>query len=155
MDKISKEHRSWNMSQIKGKDTKPEKIVRSLLHRLGFRFRIHQKNLPGKPDVVLSKYNTVIFVHGCFWHRHEGCIDATFPKTRTEFWHNKFEKTKERDLSHQEALKQLGWKIIVIWECELKSMEQLENKILENLKTRDMLDHQPYEQVTIITANES
>ena len=89
MDRVSKEKRSWNMSQIKGSNTKPEIIVRSYLHKLGFRFRLHDKNLPGRPDVVLKKYNTVVFINGCYWHRH-GCKRTTTPKTNTEFWVNKF-----------------------------------------------------------------
>ena len=96
-DILSKERRSWNMSRIRGSDTKPELLVRSLLHRMGYRFRLHRKDLPGRPDIVLPKYRTVIFVHGCFWHRHKGCKYAYTPKSRTDFWQNKFQGTVERD----------------------------------------------------------
>ncbi|MEL0082613.1 MAG: DNA mismatch endonuclease Vsr, partial [Gammaproteobacteria bacterium] len=96
-DRISPEHRSWNMSRIRGKDTKPEKRLRTLLHHAGFRFRLHDRSLPGSPDLVLPKYRTVVFVHGCYWHRHENCPKATVPKTRTGFWTSKFEGTIERD----------------------------------------------------------
>ena len=117
-DHLSKEKRSWNMSRIKSKDTSPEKTVRSLLHAMGYRFRLHGKVnnrlyksgvLPGKPDIVLTKYKTVIFVHGCFWHRHKGCKRATTPKTRTEWWMNKFDRNVSNDIKHQHVLRELGW----------------------------------------------
>lgn len=123
MDTISKEKRSWNMSRIRSKDTAPELAVRSLLHRNGFRFRLHVKELPGKPDIVLSKYKTVIDVRGCFWHRHPGCKIATTPSTNTEYWLKKFAQNVERDRENEEKLKQLGWNVIVIWGCELKSVD--------------------------------
>ena len=106
-NKIS-EARSRNMSAIKSKNTKPEIIVRKLLHSMGYRFRLHKKDLPGSPDIVLPKYKTVIFVHGCFWHRHHNCKFATTPKTRTEFWENKFKENIERDIKNQNKLKNLG-----------------------------------------------
>lgn len=117
MDHLSSEKRSWNMSRIRSKDTAPEKLVRSALHRAGYRFRLHVKTLPGKPDIVLSKYKTVIFVHGCFWHRHPHCPKATNPSTHTDYWHKKFLQNVERDQREQAELKQMGWKVIVIWEC--------------------------------------
>ena len=120
MDTLSKEKRSWNMSRIKSRDTEPELIVRSILHRAGFRFRLHRKDLPGKPDIVLPKYKTVVFVHGCFWHRHQGCSFAYMPKSKKVFWRKKFSKNKERDKHHCQALASLGWKVIVVWECEVK-----------------------------------
>lgn len=120
-DRISKEHRSWNMSRIRGKDTTPELRVRKLLHRAGYRFRLHTPDLPGKPDIVLKKYETAIFVHGCFWHRHKGCPGATTPKTRTDFWLNKFDSTVKRDRQKQRLLEEMGWKVITVWECELES----------------------------------
>ncbi len=120
-DKISPEHRSWNMSRIKGKDTKIEVMVRQYLFHYGFRFRKNDKRYPGKPDVVLPKYKTAIFVHGCFWHRHEGCKLATIPKTRTEFWMEKFAKNVANDKKHYEQLRDMGWNVIVIWECELEN----------------------------------
>lgn len=120
MDRLTPEKRSWNMSRIKSKDTTPERIVRSFLHRNGFRFRLHVKNLPGKPDIVLSKYKTVIEVRGCFWHRHNGCKDATMPSTHTEFWQKKFAENVVRDQRSEQALKELGWQVIIIWECEVE-----------------------------------
>ncbi len=129
MDRISKEHRSWNMSRIRSGDTKPERIVRSLLHGRGYRFRLHRKDLPGKPDIVLPKYKTVIFVHGCFWHRHKGCKHASTPKTRKDFWQTKFNSNIERDIKAQKQLNSAGWKIIIIWECELSAIETLINKL--------------------------
>jgi len=119
VDKLTKEKRSWNMSRIKGKDTKPEKAVRSLLHYLGYRFRLQRKDLPGKPDIVLPKYRTVVFVHGCFWHSH-GCKDSGIPKTNSEFWHEKLAKNKLRDGKNSLKLRELGWSVLVVWECELK-----------------------------------
>ena len=114
------EQRSRNMSAIKSKNTKPEIAVRKLLHSMGYRFRLHRKDLPGSPDIVLPKYKTVIFVHGCFWHRHENCKYATTPKTRKEFWEKKFRENINRDNLNQANLSLKGWKIIIIWECQLK-----------------------------------
>lgn len=109
------------MSRIRARDTGPEILLRSLLHRAGFRFRLHAKGLPGKPDIVLPKYHTAIFVHGCFWHRHEKCRNATTPSTRTEFWQAKFNGTVERDKRNTAALEATGWTVITVWECELKA----------------------------------
>lgn len=120
-DRISKEHRSWNMSRIKGSDTKPEKMLRSALHRAGFRFRLHDKRLPGKPDIVLKKYNAVIFVHGCFWHRHKGCDKAYTPKSNIDFWEEKFRRNIERDKQKSKELSEQGWEVLTIWECEIAS----------------------------------
>lgn len=106
------------MSRIRGKNTIPEMRIRSILHRMGFRFRLHVKDLPGKPDIVLPKYKTVIFVHGCFWHRHRGCKNCTTPTNRREFWIEKLEGNAARDKLHQKALKKLGWRTVVVWECE-------------------------------------
>jgi len=119
------------MSAIKSKNTKPEIAVRKMLHALGYRFRLHRKDLPGSPDIVLPKYKTVIFVHGCFWHRHENCKYASTPKTRKEFWENKFKENIERDLKTQNNLKSLGWKSEIIWECELKSIKEIKQKLLK------------------------
>ena len=119
-DRSSPEHRSWNMSRIRGKDTGPELSLRSLLHRAGFRYRLHDTTLPGKPDLVFPRYRTVIFVHGCYWHRHSGCKYAATPRTRTDFWLAKFQGTVERDRRTAEALTQRGWRVITVWECELK-----------------------------------
>ena len=115
--------RSKNMSAIKSKNTKPEIAVRKLLHSMGYRFRLHRKDLPGSPDIVLPKYKTVIFVHGCFWHRHENCKYASTPKTRKEFWENKFKSNLKRDAEVQEKIKNIGWQSVVIWECEIKNKE--------------------------------
>ena len=129
MDIISKKKRSWNMSRIRGKNTKPELYVRSLLHRLGYRFRIHSQTLPGRPDVVLTKYGTVIFVHGCFWHRHRNCKYAYTPKSRAAFWQKKFNENVERDTKARRALMKLGWNVITIWECEVPNSKIIEKKI--------------------------
>ena len=121
------------MAAIKSKNTKPEIAVRKLLHSLGYRFRLHRKDLPGSPDIVLPKYRTAIFVHGCFWHRHENCKYATSPKTRKEFWNKKFTTNIDRDLVIQNKIKNLNWRSIVIWECETKNMENLRYKIIDVL----------------------
>jgi len=120
MDVHEPEVRSYNMRQIKGKNTKPEMVVRKFLFSKGFRYRLHVKNLPGKPDIVLPKYKTVIFVHGCFWHGHEGCKYFVVPKTRTEWWLTKINTNQRNDEKSKTLLKKAGWKIIIIWECELK-----------------------------------
>lgn len=132
-DRISKEHRSWNMSRIRSKDTSPEIRVRSFLHRSGFRFRLHVKNLSGSPDIVLPKYKTAIFVHGCYWHRHEGCKEGAYfpkdPKQGVEFWRKKFEKNVQRDQKNRVMLEELGWKVAVIWECQTKNEELLKEQL--------------------------
>jgi len=120
VDTLTKKKRSWNMSRIKGKNTKPELLLRSLLHRQKFRFRLHDRRLPGKPDIVLSRYRTAIFVNGCFWHRHENCKYAYTPKSRRKFWLKKFDETVQRDQRKHKTLTDTGWKVIVVWECELK-----------------------------------
>lgn len=130
-DVHSKTIRSYNMSQIKGKDTKPEMIVRKFLHANGFRYRLHNKKLPGKPDITLSKFRTVIFVNGCFWHGHKGCKYFVMPKTKTEWWKKKIEATKKRDNESILDIRELGWSPITIWECELKPDKR--NLTLENL----------------------
>ena len=124
VDFLSPKERSVRMSRIRGKDTKPELSLRKVLHGLGFRYRLHVADLPGKPDLVFPKYKTVVFVHGCFWHRHPGCKIATTPKTNTEFWIEKFEKNKERDVRARKALEEAGWSTLVAWECELDSMKK-------------------------------
>jgi DNA mismatch endonuclease (patch repair protein) len=123
------------MSQIKGKNTKPEMLVRKFLFSKGFRFRLHVKNLPGKPDIVLPKYKTIIFINGCFWHGHEKCKYFVIPKTRTEWWLNKINGNKQKDDENFLQLSQMGWKIVTIFECELKSDKQLEtlNKLVNEL----------------------
>ena len=126
------EKRSKNMSSIKSKNTKPEIAVRKLLHSMGYRFRLHRKDLPGSPDIVLPKYKTVIFVHGCFWHRHENCKYASNPKTRKEFWESKFKANVKRDKEIQEKIKNIGWHSVVIWECQIKD-EKFLYKLILNL----------------------
>ena len=131
MDRLTKEKRSWNMSRIRGKDTKPEVVVRSMLHRMGYRFRIHVKGLPGCPDIVLHKYRAVIFVHGCFWHRHPGCKYAYTPKSRKDFWTKKFQKTVERHEIVTREMEEQGWKTLVVWECEIANTGKLHTKLID------------------------
>ena len=119
------------MSRIKGRDTGPEILVRKYLFSKGFRYRLYQKNLPGKPDLVFAKYKKVLFVHGCYWHGHEGCKYFVPPKTRTEWWLNKINNTKKKDAENLAALKKLGWNVITVWECELKAEKR--NNTLERL----------------------
>ena len=130
MDKLTPEERSKLMSKVHGKNTKPERLVRSMLHRAGYRFSLHRKDLPGKPDVTLRKYKTVVFVHGCFWHRHEGCKKTTMPQSNVDFWRTKFERNVANDRKHRVELERLGWKVLVVWECELKRPEE----VLERLR---------------------
>ena len=135
-DVHSPEVRSFNMSRIKGKNTKPEMYVRKLLFSNGFRFRLHSLNLPGKPDIVLARYKTVIFVNGCFWHGHEGCKYFVVPKTKTEWWLNKIGRTRQLDLENIEKLKGDGWNVITIFECELKkkNIDSTLNDLIKNIK---------------------
>lgn len=134
MDIWDKKKRSKVMSNIRSKDTKPEILVRKMLFSKGYRYRLHVKNLPGKPDIVLRKYNAVVFVHGCFWHLHSGCRDGTIPKTHTEYWEKKLLGNKERDMKHIENLQNLGWRVLRVWECEVeKDPEMVLNKIISFL----------------------
>ncbi|MGP1308875.1 MAG: very short patch repair endonuclease [Phycisphaerales bacterium] len=133
-DRLSTEYRSWNMSRIRGKDTKPELLVRSLIHRMGYRFRLHVAGLPGKPDVVLPRLRTVIFVHGCFWHRHAGCPKAYTPKSRTEFWQRKFDCNVERDQAAVDALSAMEWRVLTVWECELADISRLRRRLRAALR---------------------
>jgi DNA mismatch endonuclease (patch repair protein) len=133
-DRLTKARRSWNMSRIRGKDTKPEMVVRSLLHRMGYRFRLHGRKLPGRPDVVLAKHKTVVFVHGCFWHRHRGCGRCTTPKHRRAWWLKKLEGNATRDRIQQRLLKQLGWRVIVLWQCQLGDAARLEKSLRVQLE---------------------
>ncbi len=129
MDIVSRKVRSRMMASVGSTDTKPEKIVRSLLHRLGFRFRLHRKDLPGSPDIVLPKYKTVIFVHGCFWHQHKGCAKSKRPDTRKEFWNHKLDQNIIRDERNITTLNNMGWTVYVIWECQTFDIEQLTHTI--------------------------
>ena len=136
-DVHSKETRSYNMSRIRSKDTKPELLVRKFLHKNGFRYRLHVKELPGKPDIVLPKYKTVIFIHGCFWHGHQGCKYHVVPKSNEFYWTSKLNKNRTRDSELELRLAQLGWNVVTIWECKLKSQVVAEtlsqlNQQLEN-----------------------
>lgn len=126
VDKVSKETRSYIMSRIKGKDTKPEILVRSYLFSRGLRFRKNDKRYPGSPDIVLPKYNTIVFVHGCFWHLHEGCKYASIPKSNVDYWKKKLYRNKERDESNLKELENMGWNVIIVWECELKKNKREE-----------------------------
>lgn len=128
-DIVSPEHRSRIMSKIRGKNTKPEMVVRSLCHQMGFRFRLHRKDLPGTPDLVFPKYRLCMFVHGCFWHRHPECKYAYMPKSRVDFWLTKFTKNVERDLNAQQALINLGWRVVTVWECHTKNRDLLRTEI--------------------------
>ena len=133
MDRLTPEERSQNMSRIRNKNTRPEKIVRSVLHLLGFRFRLHRRDLPGTPDIVLPGRKVVIFVHGCFWHQHKGCKDSGIPKTNAELWETKLNKNVARDKKNTAALKQLGWKVLEIWECETENLLPLTNRLFIEL----------------------
>lgn len=133
MDIWSKEKRSEVMSRIRGKNTKPEMALRSLLHSIGYRFRLHRNDLPGKPDIVLPKFKTAIFVHGCFWHRHEGCKDSGLPKTDRMKWEEKLNKNVDRDKRNIRNLQNLGWRVAVIWECEIEKEIDGIRKRLDNI----------------------
>lgn len=122
------------MSRIRSRDTVPEVAVRRLVHRLGFRFRLHGRQLPGKPDMVLSRHRSVIFVHGCFWHQHEGCIDCSSPRTNSTYWSPKLARNVERDAENQAALRSQGWKVITVWECEARRLDVLEKKLVKQLR---------------------
>lgn len=135
-DKISKLHRSWVMSRVGSRNTKPELIARSLLHNLGYRFTVNgprNKKLPGKPDIVLPKYRTVVFVHGCFWHRHRNCKTATTPKSNQDHWLPKFRKNVERNRQNQKTLQKAGWNVLVIWECELKDLDAVAARLINKM----------------------
>ena len=143
MDNHSKEVRSYNMSQIRSTGTKPEDVVRKYLFSRGFRYRKNVSKLPGKPDIVLPKYKTIVFVNGCFWHKHEGCHYFVWPRNNADFWKKKIEGNVERDKYDYKLLKDLGWHVIVVWECELKSvcrqdtLDRLAEKIYANLESDD------------------
>ena len=131
-DRISSVRRSQNMRAIKSKNTSPEKRVRSSAHRLGLRFRLHRRDLPGSPDLLFPGRKTALFVHGCFWHRHENCSETTTPKTNTDYWNRKFRRNMERDRESRKKLEEGGWKVLVIWECETKTRESIEAFLTEN-----------------------
>lgn len=135
MDVFSREKRSKIMSRVSGKNTKPEIAVRSLLHSMGYRFRLHKKDLPGKPDIVLPKHKKIIFVHGCFWHGHEGCSRSKRPTTNQEFWREKLDNNIERDKVVVNDLNHLGWEILTVWSCEVKDTNELKNKLISFLES--------------------
>lgn len=132
-DIVDSERRSENMSRIKGRDTAPELAVRRIAHGLGFRFRLHRKDIPGCPDLVFPKYRLAVFVHGCFWHRHDGCQYTYMPKSRTAFWTKKFGQNVARDYRNEKALQELGWQVLVIWECETWNKEKVKQRLMENV----------------------
>jgi DNA mismatch endonuclease (patch repair protein) len=129
-DRLTKEQRSWNMSRIRSTNTKPEIVVRRLLSGMGLRYRLHRAGLPGKPDIVLGPRRLVIFVHGCFWHRHSGCKQATMPTANRSFWLAKLEGNAARDRRHRRALRKLGWRVSIVWECETQAPERLARRLL-------------------------
>ena len=135
MDIWSEKKRSEVMSKIRGKNTKPEMILRSVLFRKGFRFRVHKKDLPGKPDIVLPKYHSVIFVHGCFWHCHKKCNEGRIPSSNSKFWKEKLEHNVKKDANNIKALKKESWKVFVIWECEIeKQFEKTIKRLVKNIE---------------------
>ncbi|MBV8799993.1 MAG: DNA mismatch endonuclease Vsr [Alphaproteobacteria bacterium] len=138
MDTLTRARRSENMRRIRSTGMKPELIVRSLIHRLGFRFRLHAPELPGKPDIVRRRSKQAIFVHGCFWHQHpsEKCLDGRLPKSNTSYWHPKLSRNVERDLLAIRSLKKAGWRVLVIWECETRNIAQLGRRLRQFLHSR-------------------
>lgn len=130
-DKFDPEKRSEIMSCIKGKDTKPEKIVRSLLHKMGYRFRLHVKELPGKPDIVLPRHKKIILVHGCFWHGHLNCKRASRPANNSEFWNRKIDSNIARDEENLKKLRCQGWEVLVVWQCQTGDIEALRKKLIK------------------------
>ena len=136
-DIVDSKRRSENMSRIKGRDTAPELAVRRIAHGLGLRFRLHRKDLPGRPDLVFPKHRLAVFVHGCFWHRHDGCRYAYTPKSRIAFWTNKFAGNVARDQRKEEALRNLGWQVLVIWECETRDEENIKQSLTTRVHRGD------------------
>lgn len=138
MDPLTPAERSERMSKVRGRDSKPELLVRRLVHGMGFRYRLHDRRLPGSPDLVFGPLRKAIFVHGCFWHRHPSaaCKLARMPKSRLDFWEPKLQGNRERDLRHQAELRTLGWRFLVVWECEMRDREQLENRLSAFLTDR-------------------
>jgi DNA mismatch endonuclease (patch repair protein) len=136
MDKLDAQRRSKNMRQIRSKNTKPEVLLRSLLHKAGYRFRLHRKDLPGKPDIVFPGRRKVIFVHGCFWHQHPGCREGRLPGTRPDYW-PKLERNVERDTAAIEQLRELGWKVLTVWECEISKPELVKDRVRVFLDTEN------------------
>lgn len=136
-ERLSPEQRSRNMAAVKNKNTAPEIVVRKTLHRLGYRFRLHRRDLPGNPDIVLPRHRAVIFVHGCFWHGHD-CRRGKRPATRTEFWNTKLDGNLERDRKNTDLLIELGWQVLIIWECQIRDHVELESYLLDFLGRRSV-----------------
>lgn len=134
IDVLTEEQRSYCMSRIRAQDTKPEMVVRSLLHRMGYRFRLHRRDLPGKPDIVLPSKKKIILVHGCFWHRHARCRYATEPQTNESFWRDKLDRNVKRDRKIKRELRKIGWGVRVVWECEIKNLQRLERTLMDFLR---------------------
>jgi DNA mismatch endonuclease (patch repair protein) len=133
MDHLRPAARSANMAKVKGKNTGPELLVRKALHAMGYRFRLHRRDLPGRPDIVLPRLRTVVFVHGCYWHRHADCNRASMPATRRDFWQAKFDRTVERDYTQGKRLAEAGWNVLVVWECETRNQMNLAASLREKL----------------------
>lgn len=132
-DRLTPERRSENMRQIRSRDTAPEMAVRRLLHRLGYRYRLHVRELPGRPDLVFPSRRCVLMIHGCFWHGHQGCRESRMPSTNQQYWVPKLEKNYARDRDHLRALRRLGWRVIIIWECQTENLRRLERKLVRFL----------------------
>lgn len=141
MDVFSKEQRSRNMSRVGGKNSKPELAVRSVLHQLGYRFRLHRADLPGKPDITLPKHRKIIFVHGCFWHGHQDCSRSKRPTTNESFWRDKLDKNIARDRANIRVLQQAGWNVLIVWGCETKDTRMLRSKLLSFLQTTTLREN--------------
>ena len=140
MDTVSAERRSEIMSRVPSRGSRPEMMVRRLVHGLGFRYRLHGKDLPGRPDLVFSSRRRVIFVHGCFWHRHPGCALARTPKSRVRFWRAKLDGNRERDIANQRKLDTMGWLSLVVWECELRDIQSVTNRVVSFLGQQREID---------------
>lgn len=133
-DNLNPSDRKRTMQQVRSVDTKPEMVVRRMLHGMGYRYRLHRSDLPGKPDIVFIRQRCVIFVHGCFWHSHNCKAGVKRPKTNKDYWQNKLEKNRLRDEVHQEQLKANGWNVLIVWECDVKQLEQLQSKLITFLE---------------------
>lgn len=138
MDSYNKAKRSEVMARVKSLNTKPEVFIRSLLHKIGFRFRLHRADLPGKPDIVLPRWRTVVLVQGCFWHGHVGCKDAGRPSSNTDYWNRKIDRNIERDMKNKALLEATGWRVITVWTCELKDKGHLTDSLKERIQNREV-----------------
>lgn len=136
VDRLTSERRSWLMSRVPSKNTGPELVVRQLLHRAGFRYRLHDPRLPGRPDLVLPRWHTVVCVNGCFWHRHGGCEKASSPKSNSQFWEQKFARNVQRDADVHSELRSLGWNVVVVWSCELTDRDALLQRLTYDIRGR-------------------